>query len=81
MIRDKRLLDSKLIVIRQAFNNINMLLFAMFLFLWLGIVPLPAALTYLLLPVSIYISLAVTSKKQKYIIDLLIVSICMLLWL
>jgi len=81
MIRDKRLLDSKLIVIRQAFNNVNMLLFAMFLFLWLGIVPLPTALIYLLLPVSIYMSLAVTSKKQKYVIDLLIVSICVLLWL
>lgn len=81
MIRDKHLLDSKLIVIRQTFNNINMLLFAMFLFLWLGIVPLPAALLHLLLPVSIYMALAITSKKQKYIIDLLIVSICVLLWL
>ena len=81
MIRDKRLLDSKLIVIRQAFNNVNMLLFAMFLFLWLGIVPLPTALIYLLLSVSIYMTLAVTSKKQKYVIDLLIVSICVLLWL
>ena len=81
MIRDKRLLDSKLIVIRQAFNNVNMLFYPMFLFLWLSIVPLPTALIYLLLPVSIYMSLAITSKKQKYIIDLLIVSICVLLWL
>jgi hypothetical protein len=80
MIRDKRLLDNKLIVIRQAFNNVNMLLFSMFLFLWLGIVPLPTALTYLLLPVSIYMALAVTSKKQRYIIDLMIVSICVMLW-
>lgn len=81
MVRNKRLLDNKLIVIRQAFNNVNLLLFSMFLFLWLGMVPLPTALTYLLLPVSIYMSIAVTSKKRRYIIDLLIVSICALLWL
>ena len=81
MIRDKRLLDNKLIVIRQAFNNVNMLLFAMLLFLWLGMVPLPNALIYLLLPVSTYMSVAISSKKQRYIIDLLIVSICVMLWL
>lgn len=81
MIRDKRLLDNKLIVIRQAFNNVNLQLFSMLLFLWLGMVPLPAALIYLLPPVSIYMSVAVTQKKQRYIIDLLIVSLCVLLWL
>lgn len=81
MIRNKNLLDNKLIVIRQAFNNFNMLFFSMLLFLWLGMVPLPKALVYLVLPVSTYMAVAVTQKKYRYLYDFLIVSLCILLWL
>ena len=81
MVRSKRLLDNKLIVIRQAFNNINLLLISMALFLWLGMVPLNAALLYLLLPVSICMSMAVVRKRPWVLMDLLIVSLCVLLWL
>ena len=81
MLRSKRLLDNKLIVIRQAFNNINMLLFSMALFLWLGMVPLNAALLYLLLPVADYMSMAVVRKRPWVLVDLLIVSLSVLLWL
>ena len=81
MLRDKHLLDNKLIVIRQSFNNVNMLLFSMFVFLWLGMAPLPYALIYLILPVSIYMSVAVTHKKYRFLYDFLIVSLCILLWL
>lgn len=81
MIRDKHLLDNKLIVIRQAFNNVNLLLISMLLLLWLGIVPLPAALLYLLMPVALYMSVAVSQKKYCYFVDFLIVSLCILLCL
>lgn len=81
MIRDKNLLDNKLIVIRQAFNNVNVLLFSMLLFLWLGMVPLPAALIYFVLPVSIYMSVSITQKKYRFLFDFLIVSLCIMLWL
>lgn len=81
MIRSKRLLDNKLIVIRQAFNNINMLLISMLLFLWIGIVPLPMALQYLIVPVSIYMSLSVIQKKRCLFVDFLIITLCVLLWL
>ena len=80
MIRDKKLLDNKLIVIRRAFNNVNLLLFSMLVFLWLGIVPLPMALLYLLLPVSHYMSIAVSQKRSNPFVDLLIISKCLLLW-
>lgn len=81
MFRDKRLLDNKLIVIRQAFNNVNLLLISMLLFLWLGIVPLPHALFYLLTPVSTYMSIAVMHKRRWLVVDLLIVAMCVMLWL
>ena len=81
MLRDKRLLDNKLIIIRQAFNNVNMLLISMLLFLFLGIVPLPVALLYLLTSESAYLSIAVTHKRRWLLLDLLIVSMCVLLWL
>lgn len=81
MIRSKRLLDNKLIVIRQAFNNINMLLISMVLFLWIGIVPLPMALQYLIVPVAIYMSLSVIQKKRCLFVDFLIITMCVLLWL
>ena len=81
MLRSKRLLDNKLIVIRQAFNNINLLLISMALFLWLGMVPFTSALLYLLLPVSMYMSMAVVRKRPWILMDLLIVSLCVLLWL
>ncbi len=81
MIRNKNLLDNKLIVIRQAFNNINMLFFSMMLCFWLGMVPLPFALIYTVLPVSIYMSVAITHKKYRFFFDFLIVSLCILLWL
>lgn len=81
MIRDKKLMDSKLIVIRQAFSNVNLLLISMLLFLFLGIVPLPTALIYLLPSVALYMSVAVTQKRYRYVIDILIVGLCVLLWL
>ena len=81
MIRDKRLMDNKLIVIRQAFNNVNLLMISMLLFLGLGIVPLPMALLYLLLPVAIYLTVAVIPKKYRFVYDFLIVALCVLLWL
>lgn len=81
MIRNKRLMDNKLIVIRQAFNNVNLLLISMLLFLLLGIVPLPAALLYLLPSVALCMSVAVTQKRYRYVMDVLIVGLCVLLWL
>lgn len=81
MIRSKRLLDNRLIVIRQAFNNINLLFISMALFLWVGMVPLNAALLYLLLPVSIYMSMAVVRKRPWLLMDFLLVSLCILLWI
>ena len=81
MIRSKRLLDNKLIVIRQAFNNVNLLLISMALFLWLGMVPLNAALLYLLPPVSLYMSMAIVRKRPWVFVDVVIVSLCVLLWL
>jgi len=81
MIRSKKLLDNKLIVIRQAFNNVNLLLISMALFLWLGMVPLNAALLYLLPPVSLYMSMGVVRKRPWVLVDFMIVSMCVLLWL
>lgn len=81
MFRDKRLLDNKLIVIRQAFNNVNLLLISMLLFLWLGITPLPHALFYLLPPLVVYLSIAVTHKRYWAVVDILILALCVTLWL
>lgn len=81
MLRDKSLLDSKLIVIRQAFNNVNLLWISMLLFLLLGVVPLPAALVYLTQPVALYMSVAVSQKRYHFVFDFLIVSLCVLLCL
>lgn len=81
MFRDKRLLDNKLIVIRQAFNNVNLLLISMLLSLWLGIMPLPYALFYLLPPLAVYMSIAVTQKRYWPVVDILILALCVMLWL
>ena len=51
------------------------------LFLFLAIVPLPAALFYVLPSVALHMSVAVTQKRYRYVIDVLIVSLCVLLWL
>ena len=79
LIRDKRLLDNKLIVIRQAFTNVNLLAISMLLFMFLGIVPLPKALLYLLLPMSVYMSVAVSQKRYRFLVDFQIVALCVLL--
>lgn len=81
IVRGKRMYDNKLIVIRQAFNNVHLLLISMLLFLGLGIVPLPMALLYLLLPIAIYLTVAVIPKKYRFVYDFLIVALCVLLWL
>jgi hypothetical protein len=81
IVRGKRMYDNKLIVIRQAVNNVHLLLISMLLFLGLGIVPLPMALLYLLLPVTIYLTVAVIPKKYRFVYDFLIVALCVLLWL
>ena len=81
MIRGKRLLDNKLIIIRQAFTNNHLLLFTMLAFLWLGNVALPLALTYLLLPTSVYMAIAVIPKRRCVLVDVFVVTLCVLLWL
>lgn len=81
MIRGKRLLDNKLIIIRQAFTNNHLLLFTMLAFLWLGNVALPLALTYLLLPASVYMAIAVIPKRRCVLVDVFVVTLCVLLWL
>lgn len=81
IIRGKRLYDNKLIIIRQAFTNVHLMLISMLLFLGLGIVPLPMALLYLLLPAAIYLTVAVIPKKYRFVYDFLIVALCVLLWL
>ena len=81
IIRDKRFLDNKLIIIRQAFINNHLLLFSMLIFLFLGNVVFPLALTYLILPLSIYMAIAVIPKRRCLLVDLLIVALCVLLGL
>jgi hypothetical protein len=81
IIRDKRFLDNKLIIIRQAFTNNHLLLFSMLVFLFLGNVVFPIALTYLVLPLSIYMAIAVIPKRRCLLVDILIVALCVLLWL
>ena len=80
-IRDKRFLDNKLIIIRRAFTNNQLLFFSMLVFLFLGNVSLPTALTYLILPASIYMAIAVIPKRRCIIVDILVVALCVLLWL
>lgn len=81
IIRGKQLLDNKLIVIRQAFTNMHLLFVSMLLFLWLGNMSMRGALLYLLIPVSIYLSVAVIPKRRRFIFDILLVAFCVLLWL
>lgn len=81
MIRGKRFLDNKLIIIRQAFINNHILFFSMLAFLLLGNVAFPIALTYLTLPVSVYMSVAVIPKRRCVLVDILVVALCVLLWL
>jgi len=80
-IRDKRFLDNKLIIIRQAFTNNHLLFFCMLAFLWLGNVAFPIALTYLILPASVYMSIAVIPKRRCVLVDVLVTALCVLLWL
>ena len=81
MIRGKRFLDNKLIIIRQAFTNNHLLFFSMLAFLLLGNVTFPIALTYLTLPASVYMSVAVIPKRRCVLVDILVVALCVLLWL
>lgn len=81
IIRDKRLLDNKLIIIRQAFINNHLLIFSMLVFLWLGNVAFPLTLTYLILPASIYMAIAVIPKRRCILVDILVFALCALLWL
>lgn len=81
IIRGKQLLDNKLIVIRQAFTNTHLLFVSMLLFMWLGNMPMRGALLYLLMPVSIYLSVAVIPKRRRFVFDILLVAFCVLLWL
>lgn len=81
IIRGKRLLDNKLIVIRQAFTNIHLLFISMLVFMWLGNMSMHGALLYLLMPISIYLSVAVVPKRQRFVFDILLVAFCVLLWL
>lgn len=80
-IRGKRFLDNKLIIIRQAFTNNHLLLFSMLAFLCLGNVAFPIALTYLILPTSVYMAVAVIPKRRWIVVDILVVALCALLWL
>lgn len=80
-IRGKRFLDNKLIIIRQAFINNHLLLFSMLAFLWLGNVAFPLALTYLIIPASVYMAVAVIPKRRCILVDVLVVALCVLLWL
>jgi len=81
IVRGKQLLDNKLIVIRQAFTNTHLLFISMLLFMWLGNMPMHGALLYLLMPVSIYLAVAVIPKRRRFIFDILLVAFCVLLWL
>lgn len=81
IIRDKQFLDNKLIIIRQAFTNNHLLFFSMLVFLWLGNVAFPLALTYLILPTSTYMAVAVIPKRRCLLVDILVVAFCVLLWL
>lgn len=80
-IRGKRFLDNKLIIIRQAFINNHLLLFSMLAFLCLGNVAFPLALTYLIIPASVYMAVAVIPKRRCVLVDVLVVALCVLLWL
>lgn len=79
--RGKQLLDNKLIVIRQAFTNTHLLFASMLLFLFLGNMSMHGALLYLLMPVSIYLSVAVIPKRRRFVFDIFLVAFCVLLWL
>lgn len=81
IIRGKRFLDNKLIIIRQAFTNNHLLLFSMLAFLLLGNVAFPVALTYLTLPASVYMGVAVIPKRRCVLVDIFVVALCVLLWL
>lgn len=80
-VRDKRFLENKLIIIRQAFANNHLLFFSMFAFLWLGKVAFPLTLTYLILPASVYMAIAVIPKRHCVLVDVLVAALCVLLWL
>lgn len=81
IIRGKRLLDNKLIIIRQAFTNTHLLFVSMALFLWLGHIAMTGALIYLLMPISIYLSVAAIPKRRRFVFDFLVVAFCVLLCL
>lgn len=81
ILRGKQFLDNKLIIIRQAFTNNHLLFFSMLIFLWLGNVAFPLALTYLILPASVYMAVAAIPKRRCILVDLLVVALCVLLWL
>ena len=81
ILRGKQFLDNKLIIIRQAFTNNHILFFSMLIFLWLGNVAFPLALTYLILPASVYMAVAAIPKRRCILVDLLVVALCVLLWL
>ena len=81
IVRDKKLLDSKLIIIRQAFANTHLLLVSMLVFLWIGNMAFPNALIYIIIPSATYMAIAVIPKRRRFVVDFLIVALCVLLWL
>lgn len=81
IVRDKKLLDNKLIIVRQAFANTHLLFVSMMIFLWIGSIAFPNALMYILIPSAIYMAIAAIPKRRRFVMDILIVALCVLLWL
>lgn len=77
----KNFFDKKLIILRQAFNGVHLQFLSMLLFLFLGCVPFMTATMYLAPSIADYVSITTVQRKYRFVFDILIVVLFVLLWL
>lgn len=80
-IRGRNYFENKLIILRQAFNSIHLQFISMAIFLTLGSGSLMIVLSYIAPILSEYMSIAIAKKRYKYVYDIIIVALLVLLWL
>lgn len=81
IIRGKNYFDNKLIILRQAFNNVHLQYISMSLFLLLGGIPFTSAIIYLVPSATEYLTISTIHRKYRFLYDILTVVLFLLLWL
>lgn len=72
--------DNKLIILRKRFRDTHFLFFVSIIILFFSGLTKQESLLYMMLPLTLYISSLCLIKNRKLFHDLLIITLCVLLW-